>query len=1027
MKPYVRCSIFLSLLAVTLLLFFPGQALAYESTLLRNQAGQVVFQYNYYTKGERFREGDLNQCGPSGNQPCSPFKRNLNAQERAALERGGYYWAEILSPGKSPAETLIYDIYPVEMYGAAAAAAEFIGFKDEDGKEYNYPAASAVLVKNATPVKGGDVQHHANAYIGINAYDFQLNRIQPQRPWNLEMVMIHEFGHSLGITSTNDDDDPSPTTPPTPFETYLKYNAGWSGDPLEPRWFFHGPEAMKVYGRPIPMEDEGHEQEKAHFGLRNTSMTHRIFRNYAGFVEVELASLVDIGYKIDLRNHFGRSIYTDNKTIVNDQGFFARNQAGAAYLPGMPNQSMYGIGLHIFGDHNTVYQAADLLADGPGAAGIRSDGVDTRLFINPNTRVTANGPRGTGLLVSYGSNSVVVHRGSIEARGEAGDAVRFDIGCNALDADYQSSPDGYGSLAQYSYLDVKNLLVPDPVVVDEFQRAEVWLNGPLVERFDVTGSISGSRNAIVIGGNSHVREINLMRGAAVLGRMVNDYYYYSSGRATALTFGRAAGADGQVIAGRNDSGFRYVISNDIIGWGAPINHGPMSGRGLFNLDFHAGQTTLLPSALVKVNQFTLRQDAALLVMTNLSSPNTIWSNDFGLAAGSHLGLSNGMQFGPELQQGSSYPVVYLNLNDHATGNIVSQNSFYNQTPLQVGIYDYASYDLAWSDVSAASRMLALTPTSSRQRNRNRAGDQATGAPLQMFMSDQSWQKVLSRPGLTWGADNDAEAAWHSRLWGGPYYSYNDFNGSNGLDDTTVKTSGVVLGYEGGHENFMAGLALSVAWPEAKSDGYQNQGQSWSVAGYFGFRLPLDLELGAALSYGATRFDQDRESAAFTYNATYNGQIMRTGLDLGRRFHLNESLSLRPAMLWEYAHIKLDDYSESGWGMQAQDRDSTSNSLWRNELSLELAWQPLATINFSGRLGWAHLYGDRHTDLNAHFIGDAANHFVSYGDPLNRDSMTVGLAAAFALSQSWSLRLDYQGDFGPESNSHGGEIVAVFEF
>lgn len=393
------------------------------------------------------------------------------------------------------------------------------------------------------------------------------------------MVMIHEIGHSLGIVSGNDDNDPIPSGPVSPFESFLKYDHSWdtTRDPFEPRWFFHGPLAMEVFGGPVPMEDAMHQQEKSHFNLRNTDMTHRVFRNYSAFVEVEMAALVDSGYDIDLRNYFGRSIYTDNNNIVNQQGFFARNPQGTAYLPGLPNHSAYGMGLHIYGDNNTVYQAADLLADGPAAAGIRADGVNTKLFITPSTRISANGPRGTGLLVAYGSNSVVVHQGSVEASDQAGDAVRFDIGAGALDFNFADNPDGYGVRAQY------------------------------------------------------------------------------------------------------------------------------------------------------------------------------------------------------------------------------------------------------------------------------------------------------------------------------------------------------------------------------------------------------------------------------------------------------------------ANISIDDYTESGWGLQAQSRDSTSNSFWRSDLGAELLWQPTQAITVSGRLGWVHIYGDRQADLKAYFSADPASPFISYGDPLNRDSMSVALAVSFPLGQSLSIKLDYQGDFGPESSSHGGEIAAVFEF
>lgn len=1010
---------------------FAAQSFAYTSELIYNASGQPVFQYNYYGPGESFRTGPTtNECGPNRNQPCDPFTRTISGEERAAFRRTGDYWARMLHRAGPPAEPMAYDMYPVEMYNNASAGPLGLIFVAEDGIAYHVPATFMTMVQKMTPVSDGAIPFHALVNSGIAPFDLQVNRIQPQKPWNLEMVMVHEFGHSLGILATNSDDALVPTEPITPFESYLRYDKTWeaAADPLEPRWFFHGPRAMKVFGGPIPMEDEDHGQEKSHFGLRNTSMTHRVFRNYTAFVEVELAALADAEYPLDLREFFGRSVYTDGETIVNSRGFFARNQAGTAYLPGMPNLSPYGMGLHIYGNNNTVYQTADLLADGPGAAGIRSDGANTRLFIAPGVRVTANGPQGTGLLVAYGSKSEITHRGHIEALGDEGDAVRFDIGVNSLDQGFEQNPDGYGALAQYSYLDIKNLKTKDPTVIDEFTKAALLLDGPLVDRFDITGSIVASRNAVYIGGNSHVREINIMRGASVQGRMVNDYYLYRGDRATEVTFGRAADPDGQRIPGQNDPEFRYVINDDILGWGAPEKDGPFSGRGLFDLAFHAGQTTLSPWAAIKVNRFTLHSGASFLATANFSTPNQVRANDVQLAPGSTVGLSRGFHLGPELKTGEPHPVFSLALTDGSSGTLVARNNFAAQGPLEVGIYDYPSYDLRWLDASATGKTLALTPTGPGRRNRQRAGDQATGAPLQMAVSDQSWQKVLHRPAQAWPiSERQDDGLWQHRVWGGPYYSGGKHTGGNGLDATTVRTPGVVIGYEGLGESFMAGLALAASWPTAKGGDYENQGRSWALSAYFGYLLPLKIELGVAASYGMTKFDQERTSSGVTYTADYDGDIVRTGLTMGRRFAVNEQFSLRPEMVWEYTHLSLESYRERGWGLQAQTRDSTSTDLWRSDLGVALIWQPTEAASFMGRLGWAHIYGDRHTDAKAHFTADPANRFRSCGTRLDRDSLRVGVAASLPLGQNVSITLDYQGEFGPDSRAHGGDVMAVVRF
>ena len=49
-------------------------------------------------------------------------------------------------------------------------------------------------------------------------------------------------------------------------------------------------------------------------------MSHNHYRNYATNTELELAVMKDIGYDIDIRNQYGRSVYGDNLNIINEDG-----------------------------------------------------------------------------------------------------------------------------------------------------------------------------------------------------------------------------------------------------------------------------------------------------------------------------------------------------------------------------------------------------------------------------------------------------------------------------------------------------------------------------------------------------------------------------------------------------------------------------------------------------------------------------------------------------------------------------------
>lgn len=150
-------------------------------------------------------------------------------------------------------------------------------------------------------------------------------------------------------------------------------------------------------GNPVVLPDISHLE------LRNGLMSHFNYRNYTTFMEAELAVLQDLGYQIDRRNMFGFSVYNDNETLINTHGYSARNAAGTAYLPGVANDSAFGVGLHIYGSNNTITQAADILTDGFAGTGIRIDGLgNNKITVAADTSVRADGSNGIGLLTAYG-------------------------------------------------------------------------------------------------------------------------------------------------------------------------------------------------------------------------------------------------------------------------------------------------------------------------------------------------------------------------------------------------------------------------------------------------------------------------------------------------------------------------------------------------------------------------------------------------------------------------------------------------
>ncbi len=261
-------------------------------------------------------------------------------------------------------------------------------------------------------------------------------------------------------------------------------------------------------------------------------MSHRDYSNYTSFMEIELAVMQDLGYKIDREAYFGHSVYGDGKTLTNTQGYSARNEAGTAYIKGRPSTVPLGIGLHIYGSRNTVTQAANILTNGTGAIGIRVDGMRNTVIVPAATKIHADGLRGNGILIAYGRDQVVNQAGTVTAKGKGGTGVRFDFGSstNGAEDEYRGSYIRYKRSVKEETGAIdnpKNLKLTD---MDEnvFNAAADELNGPQVREYNLTGSLSGAENAIYISRNAFVKNINVKEGASISGNITSDWKHFKT-------------------------------------------------------------------------------------------------------------------------------------------------------------------------------------------------------------------------------------------------------------------------------------------------------------------------------------------------------------------------------------------------------------------------------------------------------------------------------------------------------------------
>lgn len=371
----------------------------------------------------------------------------------------------------------------------------------------------------------------------------------------------------------------------------------------------------------------------SHIDTTNSLMSWQSYRNYPQFIEIELAILQDIGYTgIERRNFFGKSYYVDGDgiTVQKNTANFGEWDSDKQGYTKNANQSSYAIGTHLFAKNLNILQSGNILADGPGSAGVRIDGSSNKLTVDAGTYIRTNGLNGIGVLTAYGKNHQIVHNGHIEATADGGIGVSFNFGEDTFGSNRGSY---YYTLIPYT--PIETYFGEYPTSIPGYMSD---LYGALVDQFDINGSIIGSGvkstvvvetdedgeiserdrhlyigAAIYIDETAYVDTINVMSGADIQGNILsfhkgNAYYDESlrlildvegrlydahgylteEGNAafypndlirspliTTMTFGKKAGLDGEATD-EVDKNFSFVYKDNINYFKYELNPGAIT-------------------------------------------------------------------------------------------------------------------------------------------------------------------------------------------------------------------------------------------------------------------------------------------------------------------------------------------------------------------------------------------------------------------------------------------------------------------
>ncbi len=293
---------------------------------------------------------------------------------------------------------------------------------------------------------------------------------------------------------------------------------------------FNGVSGLPVNGWEYNDEVGVRMFEGSHFQTPGM-MSHRPYSNYTGFLEVELAAMQDLNYDFDRKAYYGKSVYGNDLTIDNTQGYSKRSEGGTYYLNNSYSQVPLGVGLHVFGARNNVTQSANILTEGTGAVGIRVDGYENTINVPTSTEIHSDGYRGKGILIAYGRTQTLNQSGTVTASGQGGNAIEFNFGSSsngALD-EYRGSYIRYSREVDELTGNIIGASNYDITISsnNEYNYTGDELKGALIDNYNLSGTVTGGENAIYIGKNALVKNINVNEGAQINGNIKSDWKNFS--------------------------------------------------------------------------------------------------------------------------------------------------------------------------------------------------------------------------------------------------------------------------------------------------------------------------------------------------------------------------------------------------------------------------------------------------------------------------------------------------------------------
>ena len=275
----------------------------------------------------------------------------------------------------------------------------------------------------------------------------------------------------------------------------------------------------------------------------------------------------------------------------------------------------------------------------------------------------------------------------------------------------------------------------------------------------------------------------------------------------------------------------------------------------------------------------------------------------------------------------------------------------------------------------------------------------------------------------------------AQVWVNIGYSRSKFDGGGGRYEADSKAVKAGLGLDKAFDNnWFAGAAILYSHSRIDQDYTRSEAEVNSLT--FGLYGGREVAAGS----GAFRFtagtaltlhdiDTERRVRIATLDekltADYNGTAWQIFAEGAYGFRINDTWTAEPYLNLAYVHQKLDSFTEEGGLATLHGRSQTDNDFYTTlggRFTADLTENTALELD----LGWQHRFGDKRSESTLSFA-QGSTPFTLESVTLDRNQALIGLGLKQNLTDTTTLRVNYNGALGSDSSRHGGEVMLGISF